>query len=69
MQAKVQNLKAGKPVIYGNKTVLTALRQQIRKSNNVHLSLDEVAGKRVLTFDGVPVRRVDAIHNQEAPVA
>ena len=66
---KVQNLKAGKPVIYGNKTVLTALRQQIRKSNNVHLSLDEVGGKRVLTFDGLPVRRVDAIHNQEAAVA
>lgn len=62
---KVHNLKAGKPVIYGNKTVLTALRQQIRKSDNVHLSLDTVAGKRVLSFDGVPVRRVDALVNTE----
>ena len=61
----VHNLKAGKAVIYGNKTTITALRQQIRKTDNVHLTLDNVAGKKVLGFDGVPVRRVDAIHNKE----
>ena len=63
---KIHNLKLGKPVIYMNKTVRTALRQQIRKTENVHLSLDTVAGKKVMSFDEIPVRRVDAIHNQEA---
>lgn len=63
---KIHNLKLGKPVIYVNKTVRTALRQQIRKTGNVHLNLDTVEGRRVTSFDEIPVRRVDAIHNQEA---
>jgi hypothetical protein len=35
----------------------------------VHLSLNEVAGKRVMFFDELPVRRVDALLNTESRVA
>ncbi len=37
--------------------------------SNVHLGMHEVAGKKVLAFDEVPVRRVDAILNTEAVVS
>jgi hypothetical protein len=31
--------------------------------------MDEVAGKKVMTFDGIPFRRNDAILNTEATVS
>ena len=52
-----------------NKTIRSFLRRQIKNSNNVHLSMDEVAGKKVLSFDGVPVKKCDAILNTEAVVS
>lgn len=58
----------GKPVFYVNKTIKSFLRRQIKNSNNVHLNLTEVAGKHVMSFDGVPVRRIDALINTEARV-
>lgn len=58
----------GKPVFYVNKTIKSFLRRQIKNSNNVHLNLTEVAGKHVMSFDGVPVRRIDALTNAEARV-
>jgi hypothetical protein len=33
------------------------------------LTLDNVAGKRVLSFDGVPVRKCDALLNAEDKVS
>jgi len=59
----------GRPVIYCNKTIRTWLRIQMNEKSNVHLSLDEVAGKKVLTFDGIPVRRCDKILNTESVVS
>ena len=64
-----RNLGLGKPVFYCNQTVKSILRRQILNSNNVRLSMDEVAGKKVLTFDGVPVRRTDAILSTEAAIS
>lgn len=65
----VPNLTSGRPAFYVNRTVRSFLRRQIVNKDNVMLSMDQVAGKKVLTFDGVPVRRVDAILNTEATVA
>lgn len=62
-------MAAGKPVFYANRSITSMLRQQIVKTSNVNLSLDEIAGKKVLAFDGIPVRRVDALLNTEALVA
>lgn len=59
----------GRTAIYCNKTIRSVFRRQIRNSNNVNLSLADVAGKKVVMFDDVPVRRVDQITNTEALVA
>lgn len=58
----IPNLNAGRPVIYVNRQLRTALRMQINVKNNLHLSIEEVAGRKVLAFDGVPVRRCDAMN-------
>lgn len=62
------NLNLGRPVIYCNKTIRSFLRRQIANKNNVHLSIGEVAGKKVIQFDEIPVRRCDQIGNNEAAV-
>jgi hypothetical protein len=59
----------GKCAFYCNKTVRSMLRRQIVNKSNVHLSLDEVAGKKVMTFDGIPVRRCDKIVSNEATIS
>ena len=59
----------GRAVFYANKTITSFLRRQIVNKSNVHLNLDEVAGKKVLTFDGVPVKKCDAILNTESLVS
>lgn len=66
---RVQNLNLGKPVFYCNRTVRTYLRKQIRNAKNVQISMEQVAGKPVMTFDGIPVRRCDAILSTETAVA
>lgn len=65
----IPNLGAGKAVFYCNKTIRSFLRKQIRNAKNVNLSMEEVAGKKVVHFDEVPVRRVDALLNTEEAVS
>ncbi len=55
----------GRMAFYCNKDVRTFLRKQIRYASNVNITMNEVAGKEVVSFDGVPVRRVDALANTE----
>ncbi len=50
-----------RPVIYAPRRVLAFLRQQITHRSNVWLSTGEVAGKKATMFDGIPVRRSDAL--------
>lgn len=64
----VPNLSMGRAAIYCNRTVRSFLRRQISNKDNVNLTLETVGGKRVLMFDGVPVRRTDAILSTEARV-
>lgn len=58
----------GRPVFYCNRTVKSYLRRQIANKDNVNLTLDNAGGKHILNFDGIPVRRVDALTNAEAQV-
>jgi len=66
---KVPNLGLGRATFYGNRTISSILRRQITNTNNVRIGMDEIAGKRVMTFDGIPFRRNDAITNAEAVVS
>lgn len=58
----------GRPAFYVSRTIKTMLRRQIRKDSNVNLTVENVAGRQALTFDGVPIRRVDALAPDEAQV-
>ncbi len=60
--------KTGNTVIYCNETINTYLHFQAINKNNVKLSADEVAGKPVISFLGIPVKCVDQIRNDEARV-
>jgi len=62
------NTRMGRPVFYVNRNVRSFLRRQIANKSNVWLNMEEVAGRKVMTFDGIPVKRVDAILNTEARV-
>lgn len=64
----VPSLSAGRAAFYCNRTVRSVLRRQIKNAKNMNLSLETVAGKHVVMFDGVPVRRCDSLLNAEAVV-
>lgn len=59
----------GRPVFYCNKTIRTYLRKQIRNAKNVNITMEEVAGKKVVAFDGIPVRRCDALLSTESAIS
>lgn len=63
------NISVGRPAFYGNRTLTAFLRKQIRNGKNVNITMSEIAGKTVTQFDGVPIRRVDALVPGEAKVA
>ncbi|MCF7791197.1 MAG: hypothetical protein K9M56_04280 [Victivallales bacterium] len=65
----VPSLTNGRAAFYCNKTIKKFLRRQIVNYNNVKLSMEQVAGKRVQVFDEtVPVRRCDALIDAEETV-
>jgi len=65
----VPNITLGKAVFYCNKTITSFLRRQIRNTSNVNLTLENVEGRAVVRFDGIPVEKCDAILNTEATVS
>ena len=66
-EERVQNLN-GRAAFYAPRTVTGYLRRQLLNKKNGFLSLDEVGGRKVTSFNGIPVRRVDALNVQEARV-
>lgn len=71
MTQALEQVKGGSErfVFYCNRTIKSFLRRQIANKAVYQLTLETVAGKRVMAFDGYPVRRVDAITNTEGTVA
>lgn len=68
-QELIPNLGMGRAAFYCNRSISSFLRRQIRNDKNVNLTLETVAGKKVVAFDGIPVRRTDALLNTEATVS
>lgn len=67
---QVQDLNVGRPAFYCSRTVRSFLRRQmVAAVKQSTLTMDMVAGKRVLFFDNVPVRRCDALAADEALVS
>jgi hypothetical protein len=66
----IPSLGMGRPVFYCSRTVRSFLRRQImNKTVSSTLTMDDVAGKKVVAFDGIPVKRCDALAADEALVA
>lgn len=64
------SLRIGRPAFYANRRARSFLRRQmVEKVKSSTLTMDTVAGKPVLQFDGIPVRRCDALLNTEAGIA
>lgn len=69
-QELIPSLSNCNPVYYGNRKVLAFLRRQmVNKIKGSTLTMEQVAGKRVVAFDGIPVRRIDQLLNTEAGLA
>ena len=60
--------KLGRPVWYMNRSTRTRLRLAKTNKNNVQLTPETVEGKKVLSFDGIPVKRSDGILTNESQV-
>lgn len=59
----------GKTVIYANNTIRTWLHKQAIAKRNVNLTIDNVAGKPIVNFLGLPIKLCSEILNTEQKVA
>jgi len=70
----VPNINAGRPVFYANRTIRGFIRRQImNKTVNSTLSIEQItrangANIRVPMFDGIAIRRSDALLNNESGI-
>lgn len=60
-EEKIPNLGMGRPVWYMNKTVRGFLRKQLNKGHQYQTVAGQEPGKIVVDFNGIPVRRTDAL--------
>jgi hypothetical protein len=65
---RIPSLSAGRAAFYVNRNIREKLRLGILNRVASNLTFETVAGKRVLSFDEIPVMRTDAILNNEARV-
>jgi hypothetical protein len=66
---RIPVLGRGRAAWYINRTVREKLRLGIVEKVANNMSWETVAGKRVMTFDDIPVRHTDALLNTEAAVS
>jgi hypothetical protein len=65
----VPNLSMGRAAFYMDRTMRTFLRRQlVNATSGSTLTIENVGGKMVTSFQGIPVRRVDALSSDEAAV-
>jgi hypothetical protein len=62
----IYNIEACRPVFYMPRAIREALRVQYmaRTSANV-FTFDQVDGRRVMAYEGIPIRALDAMTNAE----
>lgn len=69
LEDKLQNRTGGQLVFYCNRKIFTALTKKAVAKENVNLTYENFGGEGpILAFQGVPIRRCDAILNTEARV-
>lgn len=66
----IPSLSAGRASFYCNRKVKQTLRRQfVDKVKQSTLGMDEIGGKSTLVFDGIPIRKCDALTLTEAVVS
>lgn len=65
---RIPSYGKGRACWYVNRTIRERLRIGILERTSSNLTWESVEGKRVMTFDDIPVRRVDALLRNEARV-
>ncbi len=66
----IPSLGMGRPAFYCSRTIKSFLRRQIAsKVSSSTLTMEQVGGKSVVTYDGIPVRRTDALAPDEATIS
>lgn len=65
---RVPSLTGARFAFYANRKVIGCLRKQQKNAKNVNLTLEQNAGKAVTSFDGIPIRTVDALTFAESQV-
>lgn len=66
---RIPAMGMGRAVFYANRRTRAFLRKQVRAAAGNTLTLENYAGKRIVAFDGVPIRTVDALLNTETAIA
>lgn len=67
---QIPNLNMGRAAFYMSRTVMTFLRQQLSNATSGStLTVEMVGGAMVTRFQGIPIRRVDALAADEALVS
>lgn len=65
----IPNLSFGRPAFYMSRDIMTKVRQQtVNAVSSSTLTTDMVGGKMLTSFQGIPMRRVDALSADEAEV-
>lgn len=62
------NPPGGNLVIYCGRTIAKFMHKQAMNKANVQLTLEEFAGRKIPTFAGIPIKRMDAILETESTV-
>lgn len=66
---RIPALTMGQPAFYADRSIITMMRQQqVKTIQGTTMTFDNIAGRRVASFDGIPVHRTDALAVDEARV-
>lgn len=66
----VPNLSGGRPAFYMSRKVRTGLRRQVPQATaSSTLTVENVGGKMLTSFQGIPIRRCDVLETSETAVA
>ena len=66
---QIPNLSRGRPAFYMSRNTLSFLRRQLTAATSMStLQIENVGGKMVTKFQGIPIRRVDTLAADEARI-
>lgn len=67
---RIPSLSAGRAAFYMNRTVKSYLTKQMKNAvKNSTLTMEQLQGKSVMMYSGIPIRRVDQLAADEALVS